>query len=61
MPPENEEILIFDNEKQRIKLGRYINGRWYVEDLRQGELSEVAVVTHWGPILDSEAYDAGDD
>lgn len=60
-PPENEQILIHDNENNRMKTGRYIGGKWYVEDARNGRLSEIVGVTHWGWILDSIINDDSDD
>lgn len=61
MPPENEQIRIHDDRNNRIELGRYIGGRWYVEDLRDGRLSETTGVTHWGWLLESELTDDSDD
>lgn len=61
MPQEDEQILIYDEKNRRIEFGRYVNGRWYVEDLRNGRLSEIVGVTHWGPVLDSETNDDSDD
>jgi hypothetical protein len=60
-PPEDEQILIHDNENHRIELGRYIKGKWYVENLPDGKLSEIAGVTHWAWILDSQLNDDSDD
>ena len=60
-PPENEQIHIHDNRNNRIESGRYIDGRWYVEDLQTGRLTEIHGVTHWGWILDSELQDDSDD
>jgi hypothetical protein len=60
LPPENEQVLVHDNRKNRIELGRYAGGRWYVEDVREGRLSEVAGVTHWAWILDSQTNDDDD-
>jgi hypothetical protein len=59
-PPEDEQILIHDNQNSRIELGRYIKGRWYVENIETGRLSEIAGVTHWSWILDSEINDDED-
>jgi hypothetical protein len=60
-PPENEQILIHDNAKSRMEVGRYIKGKWYVEDTRTGQLSEIAAVTHWGWFLDSQINDESED
>jgi hypothetical protein len=59
-PQEGEKILIYDNQQQRMEFGQYINGRWYVENLQNGKLREIAGVTHWAPILDSEDYENSD-
>lgn len=61
LPEENAQILIHDDKSNRIESGRYVGGRWYVEDLRSGRLREVAGVTHWSPISDSELSDEDDD
>jgi hypothetical protein len=61
LPPENEQILIHDNKNSRIETGRYLNGKWYIEDLRNGGTSEIPSVTHWGWILDSQLNDESDD
>ena len=60
-PPENEQILIHDDKNSKIELGRYINGKWYIENTRDGQLSEIAEVTHWAWILESQTYDSDDD
>ena len=60
-PPENEPILIYDNRNNRIELGRTVDGKWYVEDKPDGQLREIAEVTHWSWLLDSETYDSADD
>lgn len=60
-PGEGERVLIYDNANDRILPGRYGGGRWYVEDPAGGGASEVAGVTHWAPVLDSEAYDPAED
>ncbi len=60
-PQDGEQVLIYDEKNLRIEVGRYTGGRWYVEDSRDGGLREIAGVSHWGPLLDSEDYDAGDD
>ena len=60
-PAEGERVLIHDGESNRIEAGLYAEGRWYVEDLRDGTLNEAAAVTHWAPLLDSEEYDPADD
>ena len=60
-PAEGEQVLIHDGANERIEVGRYAGGRWYVEDLKDGRLTEIAGVTRWGPVLDSEEYDPADD
>jgi len=60
-PPENEPVLIHDDGESRMVVGRYIKGRWYVENRSDGRLREVAGVTHWAWILDSQTYDSADD
>jgi hypothetical protein len=60
-PAENELILIHDRRSNRVEFGRYVNGRWYLENLLNGQLSEISGVTHWGPVLDSEINDDSDD
>ena len=60
-PPEDEPILLHDNRHSRIEVGRYVAGRWYVEDTRDGRLREVAGVTHWAWLLDSQLDDSDDD
>jgi hypothetical protein len=60
-PPENERVLIHDGGDNKIKAGRLVGGRWYVEDSRDGSLTEAGGVTHWAPFLDSEEYDPADD
>ena len=61
MPQENEQILIHDNENNRMELGRYAGGKWYVENLQTGELSEIAGVTHWAVALDFYLNDESED
>jgi hypothetical protein len=61
MPPENEPILIHDDRNSKLEFGRHINGRWYAENTRDGQLREIAEVAHWAWILESETYDSGDD
>ena len=61
LPEENTQILIHDDKSSRIELGRYVGGRWYVEEPASGRLREVAGVTHWCFITDSTDYDAGED
>jgi hypothetical protein len=61
MPQEDEQILIHDSKRNRMELGRYIKGRWYVENPQTGELSELAGVTHWAVILESESNDDSED
>jgi hypothetical protein len=61
MPAENEQILIYDNKNNRIESGRYVAGRWYIENLQNGQLNEISEVTHWAPVLDSEMNDDSDD
>lgn len=60
-PPENEQVLIHDDKNNRIEIGRYLEGRWYVEDSQTGRLREVAGVTHWAWALDSQINDDDDD
>jgi hypothetical protein len=60
-PAENELVLLHDGGRERIEPGRYVGGRWYFEDPRDGRLTEAVGVTHWAPLLDSEAYDPADD
>ena len=60
-PPENEPILVHDAARERIELGRYVGGRWYVEDPCDGRLREVEGVTHWAWVLDSYTDDSDDD
>jgi hypothetical protein len=61
MPPEDEQILIHDDENSRMEVGRYSNGKWYLENLQTGESSEINGVTHWGWTLDSHINDESDD
>ena len=61
LPPENEPVLVHDERNNRILSGRYLRGRWYVEDPNTGQLREVAAVTHWAWILDSYLHDDSDD
>ena len=61
LPGEGEQVLIFDPVRRRMEAGRYVRGRWYVEDERDGRLTEIANVTHWAPILESESNDDSDD
>lgn len=60
-PAEGERVLVHDAAAGRVEAGRYVGGRWHVEDLRDGSLTEKAGVTHWAPLLDSEEYDPADD
>jgi hypothetical protein len=60
-PPENEQILIYDGQNNGMEIGRYLNGKWYVEDLQDGELREITGVTHWGWLLESQLIDDSDD
>ncbi len=60
-PPENEPILIHDNRNNKIEFGRYVKGRWYIENSQTGELSEIAGVTHWAVLLESELNDDSED
>jgi hypothetical protein len=60
-PAEDERVLIHDGETNRMEAGRYVGGRWYLEDARDGRLTEAQGVTHWAPLLDSEEYDPADD
>jgi hypothetical protein len=61
LPPENEQIHVYDGARERMEFGRYAAGRWYVEDVRDGRLREITGVTHWAPVLDSEINDDSDD
>lgn len=61
VPPDNEPILIYDNRNGRIVLGRTVDGKWYVEDTRDGQLREISEVTHWSWVLDSQEYDSAED
>ncbi|HEX8337908.1 MAG TPA: hypothetical protein VF621_14320 [Pyrinomonadaceae bacterium] len=60
-PAEGERVLIHDSRRNGMLTGLYAGGRWYVEDPRDGSLTETDVVTHWAPLLDSEEYDPADD
>ena len=60
-PPENEQVLVYDERNSKIELGRLIDGQWYIEDTQDGQLREIALVTHWSWILDSEKYDSAED
>ena len=60
-PAEGEQVLIHDGARERVEFGRYVGGRWYVEDLRDGGLKEIEGVTRWAPVLESEEYDPADD
>ena len=60
-PPADEEILIYDGRNERIELGRYAAGRWYIEGPRGGPPEEIVGVTHRAPALDSEVNDQSDD
>ena len=60
-PPEGEPVLVHDNAQGRAQVGRYVGGRWYVEDARDGRLTEIVGVTHWGWLLDSETRDDSED
>lgn len=61
LPGEGEQVLIFDPVSNRMEAGRCVRGRWYVEDARDGRLTPIAGVTHWAPLLESEANDDSDD
>ncbi|HEX5708830.1 MAG TPA: hypothetical protein VFX96_16140 [Pyrinomonadaceae bacterium] len=61
LPEENTQILIHDDKSNKIEFGRYVGGRWYVEEQPSGRLREVAGVTHWCFILDYMSEDDGDD
>jgi hypothetical protein len=54
-------VLIHDGADGRITAGRYVGGRWFVEDSADGRLTEIEGLTHWAPQLDSEDYDPADD
>ena len=60
-PAEGEQVLIYDGAAERIRLGRYGGGRWYVEDADGGRLTEIEGVTRWAPVLESEQYDPAED
>jgi len=60
-PAEGERVLIHDGENRRMLTGLYAGGRWYVEDARDGRLTETQGVTHWAPLLESEEYDPAAD
>jgi len=60
-PPEDEQVLIHDNANSRIELGRYVRGKWYVEEASSGRLSEISTVTHWCWLLDSQLNDESED
>ena len=60
-PAEGERVLIHDGKNNRIETGCYAGGRWYVEDSKDGSLTEAPGVKHWAPILRSEEYDPADD
>lgn len=60
-PAEGERVLIHDRRDNRMSAGLYSGGRWYVEDPRDGRLTEFGGVTHWAPLLGSEEYDPADD
>ena len=60
-PADGERVLVHDDRRNRIEVGRRVGGRWFVEDGADGRLKEVEGVTHWGPLLDSEEYDPADD
>ena len=60
-PPENEQVLIYDAGNSTMELGRQVAGKWYIEDARDGQLREIAEVTHWSWILESQMYDSADD
>jgi hypothetical protein len=60
-PAEGERVLIHDDENSRVEAGRYVGGRWYVENPRDRRLTEAEGVTHWAPLLDAEEYDPADD
>ena len=59
-PCEGERVLI-NRGVGPLELGRYAAGRWYLEDSKDGSLSEAEGVTHWAPLLDSEEYDPAED
>jgi hypothetical protein len=61
LPQEDAQVLVHDGRKEKIELGRYVKGRWYVEDPADGRLAEVSGVTHWAPVLDSYLEDESDD
>jgi hypothetical protein len=61
LPPEDEAVLIHDDRDSRIETGRYIKGRWYVEDIETESLREISGVTHWAWMLDSYLNDESED
>lgn len=60
-PAEGEQVLIYDGANERIRLGRYVGGRWYVEDSEGGRPTEITGVARWAPLLESEEYDPAED
>ena len=60
-PAEGEQVLIHDGARERVECGRYVGGRWYVENLTDGRLTEIEGVTRWAPLLESEEYDPAED
>jgi hypothetical protein len=60
-PADGERVLIHDDANERVGLGRYAAGRWYVEDPAGVRLGEVEGVTSWAPLLESEEYDPAED
>jgi len=60
-PADGDEVLIHDGANNRVRAGRYVGGRWLVEDAGGGPPAEVEGVTHWAPMLESEEYDPADD
>ncbi len=60
-PAAGERVLVYDGANERVELGRYDGGRWYVEDPRDGSLSEIRGVERWAPLLESEEYDPAED
>ncbi|HEV2765398.1 MAG TPA: hypothetical protein VGV38_20615 [Pyrinomonadaceae bacterium] len=61
LPPENEQVLVHDGRSNKTEVGRFVEGRWYVEDGAGGRLREVAGVTHWCWILESYLNDESED
>jgi hypothetical protein len=59
MPPEKDQTLAHKDESNRVEFGQHADDRWHADNLQDGQLNEIAEVTHRGWILDSEMN--GDD